>query len=330
MTSLPGFLLCGARENVVERIHGLTVPAHLVVDVWGRAASRAAHLRDDIVPFHPLPHVGEQPGGVGIAGDITVTVVDLDHVAVSLHAPREGHDAGSGGHDRGRVEGVNIDALMGQVDHVNGVPSTPAEQRRDDTADRGDRGDRREEFDVRLERGVGLVDALVKQVDLALQRRQVIADRVCRLRSLRVESPEFVLAGRFQSGTTDADLEHLVVKADPAGQHPRIAILLRQVRDGVFESGQAIVEAREFRFQQPVFPGQMGSARTGTRIVRQEGRGTEETDPEHAKNQPDAAYGLEGQRILPPLVVVALEQEDGPSLLHHVADRIQTRKHMVK
>src|SRR5688500_11350579 len=94
----------------------------------GRAAGRP-HFGDLFAPLHQVALAHQDLGGVGVARDQVVAVVDVDHVAILRVEAGEDHHTAGGGDDRRAVVGDEVDAFMHRPLPVERIHA-PAEARR--------------------------------------------------------------------------------------------------------------------------------------------------------------------------------------------------------
>src|SRR5690606_16979591 len=93
-------------------VDDLAVVPDLEVDVGAGGTAGGAGLGHLVAGAHQVADLHQQPRVVGIAGDVTVSMVDLDHLAVARADPGVAHDAVGHGVDRVAGAGVEIDAAV--------------------------------------------------------------------------------------------------------------------------------------------------------------------------------------------------------------------------
>src|SRR5688572_15072917 len=98
----------GIVEEKLARIRRLAVDQHFVMDVWTGSEPRRPDQRDALPALHHLATPHHHLGGMRIAGDDAIAVIDLDHVAVIALVARANNGALGGRHDWRAGPGCDI------------------------------------------------------------------------------------------------------------------------------------------------------------------------------------------------------------------------------
>src|SRR5690606_35091210 len=78
-------------EDVVGRVHCPPVDEDLVMEMGSRRKARTTDLCYLVTAAHRLAHTNQDPRGMCITSDITITMIDLDHPTIVTACAREGH-----------------------------------------------------------------------------------------------------------------------------------------------------------------------------------------------------------------------------------------------
>ena len=108
----PQRMLSGRLADVLDRIDRSPAMPDLEMQVRpGRPACRA-HQRDLLPRLDPVARRHQVPVIMGISRDITITVVNLDHVAITGPWPGLSHNTTGNRHDVAAALAGKVDATM--------------------------------------------------------------------------------------------------------------------------------------------------------------------------------------------------------------------------